>query len=128
MFPPPTDNSVPWVSLALFVMMLMTALTAFAPQIVPPGPRDNFDPLDVLKQCVLHLPIHAVTEWRVNAPAVDQYEHRARQAALESAHAESPSVGIDPADLNTRHQSQKLRQACGARPPDVFLGKHVDRG
>src|SRR5882762_4060121 len=33
------DASIPWVSFALFVMILITALTAFAPQMVPPGSR-----------------------------------------------------------------------------------------
>src|SRR5580704_1457199 len=37
--PPPAVTRPPFVSAELFVMILMTPLTAFAPHTVPPGPR-----------------------------------------------------------------------------------------
>ena len=37
-------------------------------------------------------------------------------------------IVIDPADLNPRNQPQDLRNASGARSPDVFLCEDVDRG
>ena len=35
----PRTPAFPWCLWSLLVMMLMTPLTAFGPQIVPPGPR-----------------------------------------------------------------------------------------
>jgi hypothetical protein len=44
------------VSWALLVMMLMTPLTAFAPQSVAPGPANDLDAINVFQRHVLHIP------------------------------------------------------------------------
>src|SRR6267143_2678602 len=36
---------------------------------------DDFDPVDILKQCVLDLPINTCEQRRVHAPAIDKHEH-----------------------------------------------------
>ena len=45
-----TETSAPCVALALLVMMLITPLTAFAPQIAAAGTADDLDAVDVLEQ------------------------------------------------------------------------------
>ena len=39
------------------------------------GSPDDFDPVDILEQCVLDLPINAGKKRRVNGPAVDEHEY-----------------------------------------------------
>src|SRR5260370_3273573 len=56
------------------------------------GASDDFDPIDILKHCVLDLPINACEQRRVNAPAVRKDEHRSGECALESAHTDGPTI------------------------------------
>src|SRR5260370_41051006 len=88
---------------------------------------DDFDPVDILKHCVLDLPINACEQRRVNAPAVDKHEHRSGECALESAHTEGPRIGVDPCDFHSGRHAEGLRDACGPGPPDILLGNDVDR-
>src|SRR5437762_4058718 len=37
---------------------------------------DDFDPLNILEQCVLDLPIDTCEQGRVNAPAVNKHQYR----------------------------------------------------
>src|ERR1700731_263957 len=37
---------------------------------------NDFDPLNILEQCVLDLPIDTCEQRRVNAPAVDKHQYR----------------------------------------------------
>src|SRR5712692_6963010 len=37
---------------------------------------DDFDPFDILEQCVLDLPINAGEERSVNAPSIDKHQYR----------------------------------------------------
>src|SRR5258707_4820213 len=76
---------------------------------------NDFDPFDILKQCVLDLPIDAGEQRRVNAPTVDKHEHSSRECALESPHTEGPRIGVDPCDFNTRRPAEGLPDACRAR-------------
>src|SRR6266853_3761896 len=39
---------------------------------------DDFDPFNILEQCVLDMPINAREQRRVNAPAVDKHQYRPR--------------------------------------------------
>jgi len=55
-------------------MILMTALTALLPRWFHPD-LDDFDPFNILEQCVLDLPINASVKRRVNATAVDEHEN-----------------------------------------------------
>ena|SRR5437879_174048 len=88
---------------------------------------DDFDPLDILKHCVLDLPINPRVQWCVHGSAVDQHEYVSGEGTPESAHTDGPCIRVDPCDLNTGCQTEGLRYACGPGTPDILLGDDVDR-
>ena len=109
-------------------MMLMTPLTAFAAPDGAAGSANHFDAVDVLDQRVLHLPIHAGEQGRVDGAAVDQDQHGPGQASLESADSDGPFGGIDLRHFHAGHQPQKIGDIGRARAPDILLGENGDRG
>src|SRR5216683_422971 len=88
---------------------------------------DDFDPFNILEQCVLDLPINTGEQRRINAPAVDYHEYRSGQGASKSAHPQGPRVGIDPSDFNSGYETQGFRNAGCTGTPDVFLCNDVNR-
>src|ERR1700758_4443630 len=90
-------------------------------------PADDLDSLDILKHCVLNLPINSCVEWCVNGSAVDKHEYVSRKGTPEPAYADRPCIRVDARDFNTGRQTDGLRDTCGPGTPDVFLGDDVDR-
>jgi len=90
------------VSPARLVDMLMTPLTALAPQIVPPGPRDDLDAVDVVEQDVLDVPVDALEELVVGAAAVDEEQDVFGEGAVEAADAYRPDVAFELGDIEPR--------------------------
>ena len=89
---------------------------------------DDFDAVDVLEQDVLDFPVGAGEERRVDAPPVDEDEHRAREPAAEAAYPYRGLAGVDARDLHAGSQPQRLRQGLRSRAPDVLLGDDEHRG
>ena len=108
-------------------MTLITPLTAFGPQIVPPGPADHFDPVDIVHQRVLHFPIGAIEERGIDGAAIDQHQHRPRQTRSKTANPDGPLVPVDARHFDARRQPQRFGNAGCAGTPDVVAGDDVDR-
>src|ERR1035438_8837823 len=51
---------------------------------------NDFDPVDVLDQRVLHFPVDTVKKRIVDAAAIDQHQKVPREAALESPNTDGP--------------------------------------
>src|ERR1700739_418442 len=90
-------------------------------------PADDFDPIDILENCVLNLPINPGVEWCVNASAVDKHEYISGEGTPESANADRPCIRVDAWDFKTGRQTEGLRNACRPGTPDVLLGDDVIR-
>src|SRR5882762_1619217 len=91
------------------------------------GASNHFDSLDVFKQGVLDLPIHASKERRIDASTVNQHQERLRELAPKSAYPHSPVVRIGSCHLQSGGEPQDLSDACGPGPPYVLLSDHIDR-
>lgn len=88
---------------------------------------DHLDAVDVLEERVLHLPVRAGEERRVDRAAVDQHEDRAREPAREAADADRPLVRVDARHLHARGEAERVRDRGDARAADVLARDHVDR-
>ena len=87
---------------------------------------NHFNPLHVLEQHVLRLPIGAGEQRRIDGAPVDQHQHRAREAIGEAAHADRPGAAVDAGHLHPGRQPQRLRNRHGSRTADVVLRDDVD--
>src|SRR5882672_2315234 len=90
-------------------------------------PPNDLDPLDILQQCVLHLPIDTSKERRIDAPPINQHQQRFGELAAESANTYRPMIGIRSRHFDTRGQPQDLRYAGCSRPSYVLLCDDVNR-
>jgi hypothetical protein len=91
------------------------------------GTANHFDAFNVLEQRLLHLPVDAAEERRVDAAAVDEHQQRLRERAGQPADADGPVVGVDPRHLDAADETQQLGQRGHARAADVVLREHGNR-
>src|SRR5713101_7571405 len=119
--PPPPTSMVPRLSPAFFVMMLMTPFTALAPQIAPPRAANDFDSFDVLQRHVLCVPGNFPEKWRVDRPAIHQYQQLPGELRIEAAHRYGPGVGIDLCHVHPRRHAQQIRNIRRSPVMNVLL-------
>ena len=84
------------------------------------GSSNHFDPVNVFEQRVLHFPVRACEEWRVNRAPIDHNQNIPREPRAEAANANSPLAAVDLRDLHSRRQPQRhpessLRPTGGCR-------------
>ena len=92
------------------------------------GAADDFDAVDVLEQHVLDFPVGAGEQRRVDAPTVDEDQHRAREPAAEAAYPDRGLAGVDARDLHSGSEAQCFGQGLRARALDVLPGDDEGRG
>ena len=93
-----------------------------------PGAADHLDAVDVVEECVLHVPVDTGEQGGIDAPPVDEDEQRPGQGAREAPHPDRPGVRVDAGDLHAGHETKKLRDVRCAGAPDVLRGDHLNGG
>ena len=95
-------------------------------------PADHLDAVDVLRQHLLHVPVDAAEQRRIDAAAVDQDQQLVGQARVvadvEAARRDRVAGGVELRDFEVGREPQHLGDAGGARADDVVVADHVDRG
>jgi hypothetical protein len=107
-------------------MILITPFTAFAPHSAAPGSSNHLDPVDILEQRILHIPVDAGKEGRVDTPPVDQHEQFVGEKIIEAAAADRPVMGIHTGDIQTRSEPQRFGNAAHSGSAELLVGNHVD--
>jgi len=82
------------------------------------GASHHLDPLDVLQQHVLHVPIHARKIRIVNRPSVDQHQQLVAKGGVESSGGNRPGVRVDLRHVQPGRHAQGLGNAGGAAAAD----------
>jgi hypothetical protein len=96
-------------------MMLMTPLTAFAPHMRGARTADDFDAVDVFQHHVLHVPVHAGEQRRIDGAAVDQHQQLVLEGAAEAARRDRIVARIDARHLAGWAPGAALRAAWWRR-------------
>jgi len=86
----------------------------------------DIDAIEVLQQRVLHVPINAGEERRINTAPVHEDEELVGKEIVEPARTDGPGNRIDPRHLQAWCQSKGLGDGRGAGAPDVLLGDDRD--
>ena len=69
------------------------------------GAADDFNPVDILQQRILHFPEDARVERCVSHSPVDQHKQLVGARAVESARADGPRARVNLCHLKVRSQS-----------------------
>ena len=108
--------------------MLITPLTALAPQRVPPGTANDLDPINVFQHHVLHVPIHAREIRIINGAAVDHHQHLVPEGPVEAARTDGPGVRVRLCNVQPRRHPQGVGNVCNAAAADHLIGNHEHGG
>ena len=104
-------------------MMLMTPVTALAPQIVPPGPRiTSIRSTSSSSNSVLEGPVDAGKERGIKASAVHHHKHGLGELVGKSANADCPVVVVNSTYLYAWNQPQDFRNTGSPGAANVFVG------
>ena len=109
-------------------MMLMTPLTAFAPQMVPPGPRmTSMRSMSAsTRSCTSQ---YTPSKQRcVDAAAVNENEQPFGELAVEATNADGPLIALLARNIDAGDEPEELRDAGRAGTADVILREHSDCG
>jgi hypothetical protein len=88
------------------------------------GPANNLNVIDVAEIEVLHIPIDAFKQRRVDASAIDKDEQTLGKSAIESANTNGPRTALEASHLDARNQAKQFGNRSGARAANVFLIDH----
>ena len=127
-FPSPATSCAPCVVEDLLVMILITPLTAFAPQTEPPGPRMT-SILSTFPKGRSNVSQNTPPKrWRIYGPPVHQHQQFVAESGVESARADRPCIGVDPGYIQSGNHSEQIRNIVCARPADGFGRDDEDCG
>lgn len=77
-------------------------------------------PVDIGQHRVLHLPVGSGQQRRVNRTAVDEHQHRPRQATSETADTDRPLIAVNLRDLDARRQPKRVWNGSHTGAADVL--------
>ena len=89
---------------------------------------DHLDPIDVLEHGVLHVPVDARVERRVDASPVHQDQELVRHQPVETARGDGPAISGHLGHLHARNHTKRVRDGAYAGASNVLGGDHVHRG
>src|SRR5581483_2743309 len=84
---------------------------------------DNLDAIDVREHDVLHVPVDAFEQRRVDAAAVDENEQALGELAVEAAYRDGPLIALLARDIDAGNEPQELRDAGCAGAANIVLGE-----
>src|SRR5438270_12921031 len=91
-------------------------------------PTNYFDPLHIFQHHVLNVPIDTGKKRSVNAPAINQHQHRPGECASKATDTDRPGIGINARHLNPGYKPQDFRNAGGSGTSNLFLSENVNCG
>ena len=97
------------------------AVDRIGPPLCGPWPADDFNPVDVLQECVLHIPKYSRIQRRIDRASVNHHQHFVCCRVVESACADGPLARINLGHLQVRGQTQRFRNTCDAKATNVLL-------
>ena len=83
---------------------------------------DHFDPLDIFQQRVLHVPVHAGEQRRIDAAPIHQDQKFVGEQIVETPRADGPAMGVHARHLHAGNQAQGLGNARRARATKLVRG------
>ena len=87
---------------------------------------DDFDPVNIFQERILHVPEHAGKQRGIYDAAINHHQQLVRQCIVEAAGGNGPGARISLGHLEIRCQSQRFRDTRSARAPDIFTGNDLD--
>jgi len=116
------------VSRAFFVWMLMTPLTALAPQSVALGPRTTSMRSRSASSVSCASPKHAREKRRVEATAVHHHEKFIGGGEVEAARSDGPRATIGASDAEASRPAERVGERSRSGAANVITGEDRDRG
>ncbi len=90
------------------------------------GTADHFDPVDVVHVGVLHFPVGAGKECRVNGTPINQHKNAAREPVAKPANSDGPLVRVNSRHFDAGRKTQSFGNAGGPGTTNLFARYHVD--
>ena len=88
------------------------------------GTADHFDPFDILKRHIQHVPEDSAEGGHIYRAAVYQHQQFVAELTVKSASADGPGVGVDLSHIHPRHHSQKIGDIRRARTGYILGRDH----